>query len=358
MLKLESASARSVQHLDVASTRVRNRTPDAANEHRKTVAAALDAFLALQNPVAGGGGQAVACFERWRLRWGQLPVASWHRQDVRQYLTERARRSPAAVVECERRALEAFVRWLSRLDRRAAAPGAIGALDELDTGVQVAWTPEEQKRLLWACRELTASSGGPVERRPLWLFPMTLLGLHTGLRIESLIDLSWSDIDPITRRIHVRAGERRLDIAMTGATARALEAIWRAARKRRARPVHVFDGLHLPRTYSGVDLPALRTLFDKAQRIAGIRRGSFSSLRCSCARDQRRSGRSFKRIACGLDWSDLAYIVSLYHTVSPRDHVARPATGARRGKALKAPGPLPMIHGRFTDRTRACSSIG
>jgi integrase len=138
----------------------------------------------------------VRVFGEWCKARGVEAVPGVTAELCRSYLAERAGQVAHATIKTERAALSPA--W-----SRAFQDGKVTANPWLRAPVPGKpredrpkyWTPSEIDRLAAACKP--------------WLGDVVIVGAYTGLRITSLLGLTWADVDLAAGTIRVRAGESK-----------------------------------------------------------------------------------------------------------------------------------------------------
>ena len=160
-----------------------------------------------------------------------------------------------------------------------------GSIATAQGGSFIAWNASEQRRLLEACRGLAQGSHEPP---PAYLYPLVLVALRTGLKVQDLLRLEWRHVEGAFERIHLPA-----DVAWSG---RALEIPLQrdarsllAALQRRSMPPRATSGIvtamGVPDADGKPDVRRIQKDFDAVRERAGIRAGNLDSLRLTFIRN-------------------------------------------------------------------------
>ena len=192
-----------------------------------------------------------------------------------------------------------------------------------------AWSLDEQAKLLDSC--LRAG------RRREYLHPLVLLGLETGLRLETIVNLEWHQVDLLTDTLRLSASDTRtgraLDIRLGGDAAGVLDDLWTVTRNKGLESGRILDVVGLP---TENDLPSLATIrahFEAARRAAKISPGGFENLSRTFADNCYRDGVPFVTASALVDWGDLSTLTSVYQDRSaPKHRVGKLALRQRRSR--------------------------
>ena len=315
---------RTVQHLDaMPSDRSRSSRPglrrmrEAVPEYRTLLGdvthSQIDPFLA-------------RCLERWIDRWTLTFLDDIDTDDVQAYLGEQIGRGfTQTEVRRERTFLESFFRWAHRCGWAQRNPmRKVGPVPRMPTPRCVAWNALEQRRLLRACQDFLAPmpSSGSSATTPRYLYPLTVIGLQSGLRTGNLIHLEWRHIDFERSRVlippsEVRSG-RAVDAPLGIDAMRVVRNLLATARALDEMPQRLLEVVGLPMKDSQPDARRVFYDFRRVRRAAGVSPGDIHSLRLTFVRNCAYAGVPLEAAARMADWENLESLRDLYHRSTPR----------------------------------------
>jgi integrase len=269
----------------------------------------------------------LACLDRWRERWSDRTLRGLNATEVLAYFRELAWKGHTNLeLERERSLFRALYRWAQRTGRVRNDPTAsLGSFVALPRAPAPAWSPTEQRRLLDAARGLapvadgTSAAPTPVDpasaRVPLYLYPLILLGLRTGLRLDEVLRLEWRHVNLWRARIRTAPGELRgaaIDLPLPTDAAAVLGALRRFAGRFDRLPTLVFAAAGLPLVDGEPDEECVLAAFRKARELAGLAAGNFAALRLAFARNCATAGVPMKHVVAVYDWGDRETLEAIY----------------------------------------------
>ena len=169
---------------------------------------------------------------------------------------------------------------------------------------------------------------------PRYLYPLTVIGLQTGLRTGNLIHLEWRHIDFERSRVlippsEVRSG-RPIDAPLGVDSIRVIRNLLATARGLEEMPQRILDAAGLPRKGSFPDARRVFYDFRHVRRRAGITPGDIHSLRLTFMRNCAFAGVPLEAAARMADWENLETLREIYYRCVPRVE----ATPARAGTSI------------------------
>jgi integrase len=280
-----------------------------------------------------------ACARRWLARWEMKALESIDGVVLSSYFHELLQKdvSPEEL-QREGRFLKGFFDWVVRVAYLEKSPlDALPPLRWRRNRRALVWEEAEQEALLAACRptgEAIEDEPGSVlwyffseEHRsrsrfvPAYLFPMVLLGLRTGLRLGSLIHLTWDQVRFERSALVIAAADTRwgkpLEIALDDECLGVLREIVERARRRCPMPRRVFDALDLPYVNGVPDDRVIQGHLRAACQRAGVREAEFNSLRHTFAASCARRGMPLEKLETLVDWDDQDAVARIHEKFGP-----------------------------------------
>jgi integrase len=265
-------------------------------------------------------------FARWCERWSMRTLSSVTPEELQAYFHELGLKGfPARDIDKEKSLLRALYRWAVRSGWSSEDPSnEVSKTRTLPLHPVLVWTSSEQERLLEVCRWPWARHGvsapGSVNA-PLYLYPLTLISLRTGLRLGHVLNLEWRHVDLVARRIHIPAREvhngRDIEVAMDADVYMVLRVLSDRARATRQSSQRVLEIVGLPLWKGRADEHAALHAFRLARRTARIPDGDFNSLQLTFASNCARAGVPLEYTLGVSDWDDPSLIETVYRANVP-----------------------------------------
>ena len=265
------------------------------------------------------------CFDRWIERWSGRFLSQVNGSEVASYLSEQAIRGfQPKEVQRERLLLDSFYGWACRCGWAERNP--VRDIREIPAMPQprcVAWNGVEQRRLIRACQESRDDALGGI---PPYLYPLTLIGLQTGLRVGNLLNLEWRHVNFSTMRLVVPPSEVRtgnaFDAPLSIDALGVLHEMILRAKEMDNLPSRVFDLLGLPLKDGLPDARRVFCDFRHVRRRARVRAGDIHSLRLTFVRNCAHAGVPVEAAAKMADWSDVERLSQIYRRLAPKSRLA------------------------------------
>lgn len=137
--------------------------------------------------------------------FNDIPLDKIDKVIVEDYQAEKSKVNKAATINRHITELKFLTRWA--VDHgiiESHQLDGVKRLPEIDSDPKVHhFTPEERRRFIATVREVSSKGSGG--RNMAYLWPLTYILMHTGMRIGSALGLIWSDVDLIKKKILLRA---------------------------------------------------------------------------------------------------------------------------------------------------------
>ena len=256
--------------------------------------------------------------DRWASHWPLEKLRNLRGDQVRDYLEDLVERGHTeADIRREKSLFQSFFRWAMRSGWAETNPAEdLKRLIRAPAARTVSWSTAEQQSLLEACRRRFTTPGQGLILPPKYLYPLTLLGLRTGMQLATLLNLEWRHVDLPNRRVVLPESEvHRACAVKVPLSIDAFQLLQELREKVDAMvrpPKNVLAILRPPVRAKRYDSRQALIDFRYALKRAGIRDGDFYSLRLSFARNCAETMVPIKEVARVVDWEDLDELVQIY----------------------------------------------
>jgi integrase len=261
---------------------------------------------------------------RWKNRWAMRTLRNFTGDDVSSYLEDLVERGHTeSEIQREKTLFQSFFRWAVRSGWADGNPAAeLRCLLQAPSTRSVSWSSGEQQKFLEACRRRRSTPGQGLLLPPKYLYPLTLLGLRTGLQLASLLNLEWRHVDLVGGRLVIPSVEVHaagaIKIPLSIDALQVLKDLRAKVDAMTRPPQKVLAVLRPPVRGKRFDSRQALIDFRYARKRAGVPDGDFYSLRLSFARNCAEEGVPIKAADRMVDWEDLDELMEIYGQFAPR----------------------------------------